>query len=537
MPSPLRLALFSLLVLFAVAAPAAAQFDTPSRQFHDKTSFRLEGRHLSVACESCHLNNVFKGTPTKCFDCHWARRQDDRFRLQLGTACEQCHTPTAWTSARFDHGALTGMTLNGEHRALSCQSCHKNDSFRSASNDCANCHLKDYQKATTPNHAASGFPMACELCHRASDNAFRPSSFNHQQTFALVGTHAARSCAACHVSNVYKGTARDCVGCHRVDYNRTASPPHAAAGFSTACDTCHRATDSSFAGASFNHTSFFPLVGVHGQQACASCHVNNVFKGTARDCVGCHRADYNRTASPPHASAGFSTACDSCHKATDSNWTSAPFAHTAFALVGRHTSAACAACHVGGVYKGTARDCVGCHRTDYNRTTSPPHAASGFSTACDTCHRATDTSFKGATFNHAATFALVGVHATQACTSCHINGVFKGTARDCVGCHRTDYNRTTHAATGFGTTCDTCHRATDTSFSQGTFVHTKFPITSGKHKVSCVNCHTNSASYQVFTCLTCHEHSQSSMDSEHRGRSGYRYDSLACYSCHPTGRG
>jgi hypothetical protein len=26
------------------------------------------------------------------------------------------------------------------------------------------------------------------------------------------------------------------------------------------------------------------------------------------------------------------------------------------------------------------------------------------------------------------------------------------------------------------------------------------------------------------------------MDSEHAGRAGYRYDSVACYSCHPTGQ-
>jgi hypothetical protein len=191
------------------------------------------------------------------------------------------------------------------------------------------------------------------------------------------------------------------------------------------------------------------------------------------------------------------------------------------------------------VYKGTARDCVGCHRAQYDRTTSPPHAAAGYSTACDTCHRATDPSFRGATFNH-STFALVGVHAQQACAACHVNNVFKGTARDCVGCHRTNFDRTTspnHAAAGFPTTCDSCHRATDSTWAQGTFNHTRFPITSGKHKAACTACHTNPASYQSFTCLTCHEHSQSAMDSKHRGRNGYRYDSLACYSCHPTGRG
>jgi hypothetical protein len=41
-------ALFSLLF----ARPASAQFDTPNRSFHNQTSFRLDGRHQAVACES-----------------------------------------------------------------------------------------------------------------------------------------------------------------------------------------------------------------------------------------------------------------------------------------------------------------------------------------------------------------------------------------------------------------------------------------------------------------------------------------------------
>ena len=50
---------------------------------------------------------------------------------------------------------------------------------------------------------------------------------------------------------------------------------------------------------------------------------------------------------------------------------------------------------------------------------------------------------------------------------------------------------------------------------------------------ACAQCHTT-PSYQVFTCLTCH--GKADMDSKHRNRNGYRYDSLTCYGCHPTGR-
>jgi DnaJ-class molecular chaperone len=132
-------------------------------------------------------------------------------------------------------------------------------------------------------------------------------------------------------------------------------------------------------------------------------------------------------------------------------------------------------------------------------------------------------------------FPLVGLHATQPCTACHRNGVYRGTPRDCFSCHQANYNQTTnpnHVAAGFPTTCDSCHKATDAAWTQGTFAHTAFPIT-GRHNATCSTCHTNPTNYRVFTCLTCHD--RATTDSHHQGRSGYLYDSQACYTCHPRG--
>jgi hypothetical protein len=144
---------------------------------------------------------------------------------------------------------------------------------------------------------------------------------------------------------VYRGTPRECIGCHQDDYNRTASPNHAAAGFSTACESCHRPTDAAWgSGGGFNHNSVFALVGVHATQACAACHVNNVYRGTPRTCVACHQAQYNATRDPNHATAGFPTSCESCHRATDASWGQGTFNHTRFPLSGRH-NVACAQCH------------------------------------------------------------------------------------------------------------------------------------------------------------------------------------------------
>jgi hypothetical protein len=731
-----------------------------NRAFHKAGLFPLEGRHLTVACASCHVNGETRGTPTRCYDCHWIRRQDDPKQTRLGTDCESCHRPTSWTAVNWNHGARTGTPLSGAHRSLACDSCHKerrfmggsvacstchmkdyqraaqpnhtaagfptncevchqpahtswnqatfshaafplvgvhatqacaschrNSIYKGTPRDCVGCHAPDYQKTTNPNHAAAGFPTACESCHRATAPTWTGTSFNHGAIFPLIGTHATQACSACHKNSVYKGTSRDCIGCHAADYQRTANPNHAsagfptacaqchqpssptwstgsfnhatvfplvgthatqactachkngaykgtprdcmgchaatyqktanpnhaAAGFSTACETCHQPSAPTWGTGGFNHASIFPLVGLHATQACTACHKNGVYKGTPRDCMGCHAANYQRTTNPNHVSAGFSTACETCHQPSASSWSNGGFNHASvYPLVGVHATQACTTCHTNGVYKGTPRDCMGCHAAVYQRTTNPNHAAAGFPTTCDSCHQQSASSWSGATFNHASVFPLVGTHATQPCAACHVNGVYRGTPRDCAGCHTADYQRTTnpnhaaagfpttceqchqassstwtssfnhnqyypllgrhlqqacsachknnvyrgtptacvachqtnynqttnpnHAAAGFPTTCESCHKAGDTSWNQGVFVHSWFPITSGRHSgIACQTCHTTTNVYTVFSCLTgCH--ARATTDSHHNGRSGYRYDSAACYACHPNGR-
>ncbi len=110
-----------------------------------------------------------------------------------------------------------------------------------------------------------------------------------------------------------------------------------------------------------------------------------------------------------------------------------------------------------------------------------------------------------------------------------------------MSCHQADYNQTTnpnHTASGFSNNCVSCH--TTTTWLGATFDHDGqfFPIYSGKHKnkwSTCSECHQVPTDYGQFTCLTCHEHNKSSMDSKHQGRSGYAYISTECLRCHPRG--
>ena len=192
-------------------------------------------------------------------------------------------------------------------------------------------------------------------------------------------------------------------------------------------------------------------------------------------------------------------------------------------------------CHKTGVYKGTPRECFGCHQARYNATKNPNHPAAGFPTTCDQCHKASQAGWTPATFNHNSFFQLVGTHTTLACASCHKNNVYKGTPRDCYGCHQAKYAATTnpnHAAAGFPTTCDTCHKASQTTWAPATFTHA-FPRT-GSHNVPCAQCHTTPNNFAVYACVACHGRSR--MDDKHKGVNGYRYESTACYACHPNGR-
>ena len=124
----------------------------------------------------------------------------------------------------------------------------------------------------------------------------------------------------------------------------------------------------------------------------------------------------------------------------------------------------------------------------------------------------------------------------MSCQQCHVNGVYNGLPATCVACHQSDYNTTTnpnHQAAGFPTDCVSCHSTTQ--WQGATFNHDGqyFRIYSGHHKgrwSTCAECHTNPAAYSEFTCLTCHGKSQ--MDNEHKGKSGYSYQSTACYGCH-----
>jgi hypothetical protein len=284
---------------------------------------------------------------------------------------------------------------------------------------------------------------------------------------------------------------------------------------------------NSWLGATLDHLKFtgFALTGAHASLDCTSCHVGGRYQGTPANCFSCHTVDYNTTSNPNHQQVGFSTDCQTCHSTVswpNVIWSGSSFNHSAltnFPLTGAHVTLPCTSCHVdrpqasakfaNAQFAGTPMDCYSCHIKDYNGVADPNHVQAGFPTNCQLCH--STASWVGATIDHSAftTFPLTGAHASVACSACHINGKFAGTATDCYSCHVKDYNGATdpnHAQAGMPTTCQSCH--TTATWGGASFNHntmTPFQLTGAHVNVACSSCHVNGQfAGTVQTCVGCH---------------------------------
>jgi hypothetical protein len=410
--------------------------DWHQASYRHPDTYPLLGAHARARCADCH-KTTFAGTTRECVACHradyTATTNPNHVTAHFPTSCNSCHSMEAWRPAAFVDHSRTRFPLTGAHQQVDCGQCHVNNRFQGTPTDCVSCHRGNYQGTTNPNHVAAGFPTTCQSCH--STNAWRPASnIDHNRTrFPLTGAHQRVECGQCHVSHRFRGTPTDCVSCHRGDYDGTTNPNHAAGGFPTTCQACH-STNAWRPASSIDHNrTRFPLTGAHQGVACERCHVGGRFAGTPRDCVACHRQDYDGARNPSHS--GFPTTCETCHGT--GGWRPATFDHnrTSFPLTGAHRGAPCTRCHSAG-YAGTPSDCYACHASNYDGTSNPNHRAANFPTQCAGCH--STTAWRPASFNHDAQFFPIysGRHrgAWSNCQDCHVNpgnfGVF-----ECITCH------------------------------------------------------------------------------------------------------
>ncbi len=110
---------------------------------------------------------------------------------------------------------------------------------------------------------------------------------------------------------------------------------------------------------------------------------------------------------------------------------------------------------------------------------------------------------------------------------------------ECASCHLPDYDQTSmpaHKAAGYPTTCASCHEKAAWIPAKGGGPHT-FPIDSGKHQgVPCASCHTDPKTNSTFSCISGGCHPLGDVGGDHDEVGGFKYESSACYSCHPDGK-
>ncbi len=125
---------------------------------HDLTRFPLIGLHAAAPCEECHVSTTFQQAATGCVECH---RQDDTHERALGDDCARCHNPNGWALWEFDHDRATDFALEGRHRGLACEACHR-DPARGAevgrSQACNACHAAD-------DRHRGRYGNRCDRCH------------------------------------------------------------------------------------------------------------------------------------------------------------------------------------------------------------------------------------------------------------------------------------------------------------------------------------------------------------------------------------
>jgi hypothetical protein len=260
----------------------AADFD------HASTGFPLTGRHQSAQCTDCHKNGQYAGTPSNCVSCH---QNDDAHNGAFGSNCADCHSPSGWGGATFDH-ASTGFPLTGRHQSAQCTDCHQNGQYAGTPSSCVSCHQSD--------DAHNGaFGTNCATCH--SPSGWGGATFDHASTgFPLTGRHTSAQCTDCHQNGQYAGTPSSCAGCH-------SEPSYHAGMFGTACASCH--TTTAWQPASYSGPHTFPMDhrGAAGQ--CSRCHPSSL------DSYTCYRCHDQAETEKHHREKGITdlSNCVACH--------------------------------------------------------------------------------------------------------------------------------------------------------------------------------------------------------------------------------
>lgn len=549
--------------LLGGSAALGQSFNTGGRFDHNTTGFVLDGAHVRERCESCHTQGMFRGTPRDCARCHLAGgRASGKPPSHVATslACDSCHLTSSFNPSTFRHrpnqgvvaGACAtchnGITAPGKlptHLATSaaCDSCHRTTAWTPAGythalatpGQCASCHNGTRAAGKSARHIPTS--ATCDRCH-AAGVAFAPASVGVAALHAnMAGPVAAGNCATCHN------------GSYLAQNAQSKPPTHVATN--AQCDTCHTASFTTWATATFAHGGV-----VIGGHACgSSCHVPGAVGGgltkpvthipTTAACDNCHT---NFTAFKPAAMDHTGTAgtCATCHNGAYAfaNALGKPASHVP-------TTAQCDTCHSKGFvnfspavmnHAGAAGRCATCHGGAFVSVNAQAKPATHVATTaqCDTCHNST-TTWATATFNH----ALASPPAAGRCSACHnsVNALGKPvnhvpTTAQCDSCHLnfTAFKPATMNHAVATVACATCHNGSYTFANARARPVNHIPTS----VTACDSCHNSTVYWSPATmnhagttgrCAACHNGTYLAQNAQTKPAT-HVPTSAQCDSCH-----
>jgi hypothetical protein len=314
---------------------------------HDKTAYRLFGRHNEVKCYKCHRDNNYKDTPKLCNTCH---QKVDAHKGRLGTKCEDCHVERSWKEALFDHDKKSAFALLFRHKQVKCTGCHLGDKYKNTPKQCDSCHKKDDMHKGI-------FGTRCEECH--AEKNWKETLFDHDKktTYPLLFKHKQIKCGSCHHEGWIKGKLKTtCISCHK------KSDKHKDI-FGPKCETCH--VEKDWKEIIFDHDRHTksPLLGKHKQAKCMDCHKSGRLTDKLQTilCYYCHEKDDKHKKR-------YGPVCDTCH--VEKSWKEIiEFDHykqTEYRLLGKHIGLKCESCHKVRLYEYERfrKNCYYCHEKD-----------------------------------------------------------------------------------------------------------------------------------------------------------------------------
>lgn len=153
---------------------------------HRFTNFPLTGRHGTIPCEECHLDQRDRGftrATVSCFTCHQADYTRaamisvDHAAAGFSTNCRDCHNTWSFRAGVFPAHNTCFLLTSGPHTGIACQDCHTSVPRAAlitgacATNNaaCTNCHTHNCATAAGQHTNVVGFQCKdrkCYECHR-----------------------------------------------------------------------------------------------------------------------------------------------------------------------------------------------------------------------------------------------------------------------------------------------------------------------------------------------------------------------------------